>query len=138
MLQVFQRHVASDYSKCFICFRRMLQTFFIRMLQMFRTCCKSMFQMFQLFYSYVAVSVFMLQLASVLSGCCICFTHMLQEYVSNVSSALDLHCIQVFHDASVSCFIDMFRESCGHGLDAGGRGAASQGPTDGVRLESFG
>ena len=35
-------------------------------------CCKSMYEMFQLCQSYVAISVFMLQVASVLSGCCIC------------------------------------------------------------------
>ena len=52
-----------------------LQAFFIWILHMFHTCCKSMFQWFQLFQCYVAVSVFMLQVASVLSGCCICFTH---------------------------------------------------------------
>jgi hypothetical protein len=95
---VFQMHVASFCLKCFICF--------IRMLQAFRSgCCiyftriyrKSMFEMFQPFQSYVAISVFMLQVVSVLSGCCICFTHMFQVYVLNVSSALDVYCIQVFH-----------------------------------------
>ena len=69
-------------------------------------CCKSMFEMFQ---SYIVISVFILQVVSVLSGCCICFTHMLQVYVLNVSSASDLCCIQVFHVASVSCFRGMFR-----------------------------
>ena len=58
-------------------------------------CCKSMFEMFQLFQSYVVISVFILQVASVLSGCCICFTHMLQVYVLNISSASDVCCIQV-------------------------------------------
>jgi hypothetical protein len=77
--------------------------------------CKSMFEMFQLFQSYVAISVFMLQVASVLSGCCICFTHMLQVYVPNISSASDVCCIQVFHVVSVSCFRSMFRESWGTG-----------------------
>jgi hypothetical protein len=33
---------------------------------------------------------------SVLSVCCTCFTHMLQQYVSNVSSMFDVCCIQVF------------------------------------------
>jgi hypothetical protein len=41
-------------------------------------CCKNMFQMFPLFHSYVALSIFMLQVVSVLSGRCICFTRMLQ------------------------------------------------------------
>jgi hypothetical protein len=72
----------------------------------------------------------MLQVVSVLSGCCICFTHKLQVYVLNVSSASDVCCIQVFHIASVSCFRCMFRESWEHGSDAGGRGAVSQGPAD--------
>jgi len=64
-------------------------------------CCKSLFKMFLLFQSYIAASVFMLQVASVLSGCCICFTHMLQVYVPNVSYVSDVCCIQVFHVASV-------------------------------------
>jgi hypothetical protein len=53
--------------------------------------------MFEPFHSYIAVSVFMLQVAIVLSGCCISSTYMLQVYVLNVSSALDVHCIQVFY-----------------------------------------
>jgi hypothetical protein len=61
-------------------------------------CCKSMFEMFQLFQSYVAKSALMLQVANVLSVCCICFTHMLQVYVPNISSASDVCCI-----LSVSC-----------------------------------
>ena len=52
---------------------------------------------------------------------------MLQVYVSNVSSASDVCCIQVFHVASVSCFRGMFRESWGHGPGTGGRGVASRG-----------
>ena len=59
---------------------------------------------FNCFSLYVAISVFMLQVASVLSGCCIYFIHMLQVHVPNVSFASDLCCIQVFHVASVSCF----------------------------------
>jgi hypothetical protein len=39
-------------------------------------CCKSMFEMFQPFQSYVEIRVFMLQVVSVLSRCCIGFTHM--------------------------------------------------------------
>jgi hypothetical protein len=46
---------------------------------------------------YVAISVFMLQVTSVLSGCCICFTYMLQVYILYVSSVLYVRCIQVFH-----------------------------------------
>jgi hypothetical protein len=39
------------------------------------------------------------RVASVLSGCCIWFTHILQVHVSNVLSASDLCCIKVFHVA---------------------------------------
>jgi hypothetical protein len=53
-------------------------------------CYNSMFKYFS-WLSYVAISVFMLQVTVVLSGCCICFTHILQVYVPNVSSALDLY-----------------------------------------------
>ena len=42
------------------------------------------------FRYFSLVGVFMLQVAIVLSGCCICFTHMLQVYVRNVSSATDV------------------------------------------------
>jgi hypothetical protein len=81
-------------------------------------CCKCSFKMFYLFLSvfyldvvYVShmlqeyvpiisvvpilccISVFMLQVASVLSRCCICFIHMFQVYVLNVSSASDVCCI---------------------------------------------
>jgi hypothetical protein len=69
--------------------------------------------MFQVFKSYVAISVFILQVVSVLFGCCICFTDMLQVYILNVSSGLDLCCIQVFHVVSVSYFRGMLRESWG-------------------------
>jgi hypothetical protein len=58
---------------------------------------------FSCFSLYIAISVFMLHVASVLSGCCIYFTNILQMYVSNISSTLDLCCIQVFHVASVLC-----------------------------------
>jgi hypothetical protein len=72
-----------------------------------------MLQMFQQLHFYVAVSVFMLQVASVLSGCCICSTYMLQVYVLNVSSTSDLCCSQVFH-ISMVCL-----ESHGTRSDAG-------------------
>jgi len=75
-------------------------------------------------YSCCKLQVFDLDVA--------CFTHMLQVYVTNVSFASKVCCIQVFHVASVSCFRGMFRESWGHGPGAGGRGAASRGSTDGA------
>jgi hypothetical protein len=74
MLHMFHTYVATICSKCFSCFQ-----------------------------SYVAVSVFMLQVASVLSGYCICFTHMLQVYILDVSSVSYVCCIQVFHVAHLSC-----------------------------------
>jgi hypothetical protein len=92
--------------------------------------CKSMFQMFQLFHSYIAVSIFMLQVFYL--NVAYVFTHMLQVYVSNISFASDLYCIQMFHIASVSCFRCIFSESWGHCLSAVGRGAVSRGLADGA------
>ena len=46
--------------------------------------------------------VFHTHVASVLSKYCIYFTDMLQQYDSNVSSVSDVCCIQMFHVASVS------------------------------------
>ena len=63
-------------------FHLVASVFYLDVAHVSQICC-SMFEMFQ---SYVAISVFMLQVASVLSGCYICFTHMLQVYVPNVSS----------------------------------------------------
>ena len=57
--------------------------------------------MLQVFYpdvAYVSHSV-----AIVLSGCCICFTHMLQAYILDVLSVAYVCCIQVFHVAHLSC-----------------------------------
>jgi hypothetical protein len=68
ILQVFQRHVTS--------------IFYMEVTYVLHICCKSMSEMFQLFQSYAAISVFMLQVASVLSRYCICFTHILQVYFS--------------------------------------------------------
>jgi hypothetical protein len=65
---------------------------------------KNMFQMFKLFQFYVTVNVFMLQVANVLSGCYMCFTHMLQVYVLDVSSVAYVCCIKVFHVAYLSCY----------------------------------
>jgi hypothetical protein len=79
MLQKYIRdvaHVASVsetyckvYSKCFICSRRLLQTFW--------------------------------------SGCCICFTHMLQQYIPNVSPIPVFRCSKCFHIVSCKCSIWM-------------------------------
>jgi hypothetical protein len=103
MLQAFVPNVSSAfpdvYNKCA----------YFDVAYVSHICCKSMFEKFQPFQSYVAISVLMLQVASVLYGCCICFTHRLQVYVQNVSSASDVCCIQVFYVESVSCFRGMFR-----------------------------
>jgi hypothetical protein len=56
---------------------------------------QGMFQMFQLFQTYVP---------SVLSEYCICcsaHTHMMQAYALNVSSVLDVCCNKYFYVASV-------------------------------------
>jgi hypothetical protein len=78
--------------------------------------------MFQLFQSYVAICVFMLQVASVLSAYCICFTHMLQVYVPNVLSASDVY-------VAFKCFVFQIHVHRVIGARTGcqGKGAASQG-----------
>ena len=81
MFQLFQMNVASVFiwmlhiharSKhmfqvfsgvSYVC----LRVFHLDVAYVSHICCKSMFEMFQLFQSYVAISVFMLQVASVLS-----------------------------------------------------------------------
>jgi hypothetical protein len=86
---VFHRLVTSVCSKYFICFRRILQAFFyLNVAYVLHICFRSIFEIFHLFQSYVAISVvFMLLVASVLSEYCICLRHMLQLYVLKVSFA---------------------------------------------------
>jgi hypothetical protein len=100
-------------SICCKCFRDMLRAFVQNVSYVPYVCCKRFdldvtyvshiccnnmfFQMFHMFQSYVAASVFMLQVASVLSRCCIYFTYMLQMYVLHISSVSNVCCIQVFH-----------------------------------------
>ena len=87
-----------------------------------------MFKMFQQFQSYVAISVFMLQVTSVF----IWTLHMFHTHVasvcSNVLFDLDFCCIQMFHVVSVSCFRGMFRESwaTAQALGEGARRAGSR------------
>jgi hypothetical protein len=91
--------VANVCFKYFKCLRGMLQVFHLDIakvdpnvayvVMIIYICCKRLFKMFHLFQTYVA---------SVLSGCCICFIHMLQVYVSTVFRST-LH--QVFHVASI-------------------------------------
>jgi hypothetical protein len=89
MLQVCVSIVLDVSATCckslFKIFHLLLQACFdLNVAYVSQICRQSMFQMFQLFHSYVAVSVSMLRVASVLCKCCICFTHMLQMYVPNV------------------------------------------------------
>ena len=65
-------------------------------LLMFHTCCKTMFQWFHLFQSYVVVSVFMLQVASVLSGCCIYF----HTYVASVYYRCFIYFRRMLHSSA--------------------------------------
>jgi hypothetical protein len=78
--------VNREFCTCYICFAdvtyecckrffkifHLFQTyvckrFYLDVVYVSHICCKSMFQMFYLFQSYVAVSIFMLQVVSVLS-----------------------------------------------------------------------
>ena len=120
MLEVFQRHVASFVQNVFsvpnVCCKR----FDLDVAYVSHICSNSMFKMFHLFQPYIAASVFMLQVASVLSGCCICFTHMLQVYVLNISCVFR----RMLH-SSVSCckcLISCYSESHG-GMVSDGRTA---------------
>jgi hypothetical protein len=90
-------------------------SFFIRCCICSHICCKSMFEMFQLFQSYVAISVFILQDASVLSGCYIC----VHIHVASVYSKCFI-CFKCMLHPSVSCSRGRVME---HDLGAGmGRG----------------
>jgi hypothetical protein len=76
MFHLFQTYVASVFD--------------VDVAHISHTYCKSMFKIFLLFHSYAAISVFMLQVASILSRCCIYFTHMMSVYVLNVLSTSDI------------------------------------------------
>ena len=128
MLHMFHTYVARVYvrnvsSVSGVCCKH----FYLDVAHVSHICCKSMFEMFQLFQPYVAISVFMLQVASVLSGCCICFTHMLQVYVPNISSALGVCCIQVFHVTSVFMFPRYVQRVMGAQLGRWGKGHGEPG-----------
>jgi hypothetical protein len=95
---VFQGHVTSICSKCFVCFRCMLQAFYLDIGYVKHICCKSMFGMFQLFsvlccnkcFHIISCKCFYLDVAYVLHTC-------VQVYVPNVLYASDVCYIQVFH-----------------------------------------
>jgi hypothetical protein len=91
--------------------------------------------MFHLFQSFVAASVFILQVASVLSGCCICFHTYVAMYVLDVLFVSDVCCIQVFHVARVSSCSESQRGCCQAGRQSSpvvrrrGRHPGDTGPT---------
>jgi hypothetical protein len=78
----------------------------------------SMFEIFQLFESYVAVSTLMLQVASFLYGYCLCFIYMLQVYVRCFNC-----CIRMLHSCVSYCTSFMlFGESRARGVMVAWRG----------------
>jgi hypothetical protein len=92
MLQSFVQNVSSIFTYVAIIFYLDTTYVFTHMLQQY-------FQMFQLFQSYVAGSVFfMLQLFYL--DIAYVFTHILQAYVRNISSISNVYCIRVFHITS--------------------------------------
>jgi hypothetical protein len=85
VLHVFLEACCKYLFKIFHLFHKYVASvFYLDVVYISQICCKSVFKIFHLFQSYAAISAFMLQVASVLSGCCICFTHMFQVYVLNV------------------------------------------------------
>ena len=95
MLQVFQRFVQNVSSVPDVCCKcsdldvayvsHMLQQYVLNVSVVSVLCCSECFHT--------------LQVASVLSGYCICFTHMLQVYVLDISSVF----IRILH-LSASCY----------------------------------
>jgi hypothetical protein len=78
MLQVFRMDVAK------------LDRDVVYVASVSEACCNRSLKMFS--------SVFRRMLLAFLSGCCTCFTHMLQEYVRNVSAISVLYCkLQMFY-----------------------------------------
>jgi hypothetical protein len=55
MLQWLYVYVVRVYSKCFICFKRMLQVFYLDVAYFPMAMLQSMFQIFDLFQTYVAI-----------------------------------------------------------------------------------
>jgi hypothetical protein len=87
------QHVASACLKCFICFRRYVSSVscgrckvdrdVAYVVMIIHVCCKCLFPMFHLFFSDVYCKC-------ALSGYCICFTHMLQVFLSGCCICLQL------------------------------------------------
>ena len=87
--------------------------------------CKCLFKMFHLFQAYVVVSV--------LSGCCICFTHMLQVFYLDIAYVSHICCNSMFHlcQTYVVASVSGGTVSDGCTAQAPGDGARqSWGPTD--------
>jgi hypothetical protein len=61
--------------------------FYLDVAYVSQRCCKSLFKMFHPFQTHVS---------SVLSGCFICFTHMLHAFVPNISSVSHVCCSKFF------------------------------------------
>jgi hypothetical protein len=84
MLQMFQMHVASVCSKYFICFQMYVVIVFYQYVAYIAAVCSKRFSlMFQQVVSCCKLQVFYF-------GCFVCFTHMLQEHVLNISSVFNL------------------------------------------------
>jgi hypothetical protein len=64
--------------KIFHLFQIYVECFDLDVTYISHICCNSIFQVFYLFDLFVAANVFMLQITSVLSGCCI-FSHVCYE-----------------------------------------------------------
>jgi hypothetical protein len=102
--------------------------FYLNVAYVSHICCKSMFEMFHLFQSYVTISVFMLHVGSILSGCCI-VSHVCCKYMFQM-----FHLLQTMLHSSVSCCkCFMFQRYVQSDPGTRGRGAASRGPADEAR-----
>jgi hypothetical protein len=100
MLKVFQRHIVSVCSKYFIYFH-FPDVCCNLFLSRYCICSTHMFQMFQLFQSYVAASGFMLQVTNldvsyVLHICCKCVFQMFQ-LLSDICCNQMFFMLQVFY-----------------------------------------
>jgi len=91
MLQAFAQNVSSILRMCCKRFDLDVAYVFTHILQ-----CSKMFHLFQ---SSVAASIFMLQVASVLYGCCICF----HTYIASVCSK----CVTCFRRVLQVFYLDV-------------------------------
>jgi hypothetical protein len=96
MLEEFIQNVSSVLD---ICFKR----FDMDVAYVLHICCNNMFQIFHMFQSSVATNVSCCKLQVFYLDVAYIFSHMLQAYVLDISSVLDVCCIQVFLVVRVSC-----------------------------------